>query len=126
MSITHEQKLPLTKAEAQAIVTDLNTAYAKIDEALVHTLRTSAKMIETGRSMGLDPLKGQKIYLDMDRCATAMLESRSNLVAAHQKAHRARRVSMAWEEDLFGCPRRPEGTLKEGRVLQIVPESAVA
>ena len=85
-----ERRMPLTKDAAQAVVVDLNKAYAQIDDVLAHTLRASANMIDVGRSMGLDPLSGQQIYADLGRCANSILEGRESLVAAHNKAHRFR------------------------------------
>lgn len=100
-----ERRMPLTKDAAQAVVVDLNKAYAQIDDVLAHTLRASANMIDVGRSMGLDPLSGQQIYADLGRCANAILEGRESLVAAHKKAHRFRKLSEMADEDMFGCPR---------------------
>ena len=98
-------RLPLTKEKAQAVVFDLNKAYAQLDDVLAHTLRASANMVEVGRQMGLDPLSGQKIYADLGRCTNAIIEGRQSLVSAHAKAHRVRKLSEMADEDMFGCPR---------------------
>ena len=123
----NERPMPLTKDAAQAVVIDLNKAYAQIDDVLAHTLRASANMIDVGRSMGLDPLSGQQIYADLGRCANAMLESRESLVAAHKKAHRFRKLSEMADEDMFGCPRGAKTErVKKRPVLTEVANSAVA
>jgi hypothetical protein len=98
------ETLPLDTATSQSIVDDLNHAYELLDAAMVHTLRTNAKMIETGRDIGLDPKSGQKLFTGLSACADAIMESRQNLITAHQQAHVIRMRSTAASEKMFGCP----------------------
>ncbi|WP_157801216.1 hypothetical protein [Sphingobium sp. LB126] len=122
-----DHRMPLNRNTAQAVVVDLNMAYAKLDDVLAHTLRASANMIEVGRTMGLDPLSGQKIYSDLTRCTNAMLESRQSLVEAHAKAHRIRKRSIVADEDFFGCPRdKPTGKVSSAPILREISSRAVA
>ncbi|MCB4861158.1 hypothetical protein K7W03_16330 [Sphingobium sp. PNB] len=123
-----DSPMPLSKNAAQTVVTDLNMAYAKLDDLLAHTLRASANMIEVGRSMGLDPLSGQKIFSDLTRCTNAILQSRQSLVEAHSKAHRIRKRSEVADENLFGCPREKMQSGKAGvpSLFGDMPGSAAA
>lgn len=115
--------LPLDANMSQEIVDDLHQAYELIDAAMIHTLRTSASLIEKGRSIGLDPKSGQKLFDEMAACTGAMVESRQNLVAAHQQAHRIRMRSTAAHVRMLGCP---WGSLEEGEVAAPAKLAAVA
>jgi hypothetical protein len=102
MSINHT--LPIDANMSQEIVDDLNQTYELLDAAMIHALRTSANLIETGRKIGLDPKSGQKLFSELAACTGAMVESRQNLVSVHQQAHRIRMRSTAAHVRMVGCP----------------------
>lgn len=111
--------MQLDRNQSQEIATGLQEGYAKLDEALAHTLRLGAVMVETGKAVGLDPLSGQKLYSSIADCAASMIKSRDDLVAVHQQAHKIRMRSTAADVHLWGCT-GPVGT------IQAEPETAVA
>jgi len=103
MSKTHDTRLTLDRNDCQEIATGLQEGYAKFDDALAHTLRLGASLIETGQAIGLDPLSSQKLYTCISDCTTHMLRGREGFVAAHQQAHKIRMRSTAAEVHLWGC-----------------------
>lgn len=119
MSKAHDSRLNLDRNDCQAIATGLQEGYAKLDDALAHTLRLSASLIETSQAIGLDPLSSQKLYASLSDCAAHMLRGRENFVTAHQQAHKIRMRSTAADVHLWGCT-GPMG------VVEVAPEAAAA
>lgn len=93
MPVTHERFLHLTA--------QISGGYSKLDTALAHTLRMAGDMVETAEQMGLSPQVGQALFTDLARCTDAIIQSRSQFLKAHRRAHKIRRsTTVAWE----GCP----------------------
>ncbi|WHO38340.1 hypothetical protein PMI04_017550 [Sphingobium sp. AP49] len=77
-------------------------AYVKLDDMLSHTLRMSADMIDTARTIGLAPEQGQKLFQRFHGCLDTMMQSREQLLGAHLEATRIRmRTNQAERAD--GC-----------------------
>lgn len=88
-------------------------AYVKLDDMLSHTLRLSADMIDTARTMGLAPEHGQKLFQRFHGCVDTMMQSREQLLGAHLEATRIRmRTNQAEQAD--GCY-GPWNALDEGK-----------
>lgn len=99
-----DQSFPLERTDGQEIVNDLNQAYEMLDAVLAHSLRLSAKLVETGHAMGLDPKSGQKLFTVMSAHTETMIQSRAELLSAHQQAHRIRLRSTLRDARMWGCP----------------------
>lgn len=103
MRTSNTRTLHIERDDCQVIVTGLNQGYSMLDDALAHTLRLSATIVETGKAAGLDPLTGQRLYASLAQCAANMVRSRDDLVTAHQQAHKVRMRSSSADVVLWGC-----------------------
>lgn len=101
--------LYLSEQQFQALTGQVQTSYEKLDELLSHMLRMNADMIDTARTAGLEPEKGQRLFRRLHTCVSDLVVSREDLVGAHLEATKIRmRTNQAERAD--GCyPPRPEG-----------------
>ncbi|WAC25148.1 hypothetical protein [Blastomonas sp. SL216] len=94
--------LYLSEEQFQALTGQVQTSYEKLDELLAHMLRMNADMIDTARTAGLEPEKGQKLFRKLNTCVSDLVISREDLVGAHLEATRIRmRTNQAERAD--GC-----------------------
>ncbi|CAM5449567.1 hypothetical protein ACFSUK_23235 [Sphingobium scionense] len=73
-----------------ALSGQVHDAYVKLDDVLAHTLRMSADMIDTARTIGLAPEQGQKLFKRFHGCIDTMMQSREQLLGAHLEATKIR------------------------------------
>lgn len=78
--------LYLSEEQFQALTGQVQTSYEKLDELLAHMLRMNADMIDTTRTAGLEPEKGQKLFRKLNTCVSDLVISREDLVGAHLEA----------------------------------------
>jgi hypothetical protein len=94
-------KKPSTQGGLQTTLT-VQTSYEKLDELLSHMLRMYADMIDTARTAGLEPEKGQRLFRRLHTCVSDLVVSREDLVGAHLEATKIRmRTNQAERAD--GC-----------------------
>lgn len=94
--------LHLSEQQFQELTGQVQTSYEKIDELLSHMLRMNADMIDTARTAGLEPEKGQRLFRKLNTCVSDLVVSREDLVGAHLEATKIRmRTNQAERAD--GC-----------------------
>lgn len=115
--------LVLGRANYLRLTRQMNETYVKLDAALAHTLRMAADMVDTAQQIGLEPEKGQKLFVRLAQCSESMLASRNAVVAAHLEATRIRmRTDQAVTAD--GCYPDPYPHGQEDKGLKIVAQAA--
>jgi hypothetical protein len=91
----------LSREDFLALTGKLNGAYRHLDAALAHTLEMAGDMVRVASKNGLQPETGQLLFDDLTSCLGTMVQTRSQLVKAHRRAHVIRgRSTQAME----GCP----------------------
>lgn len=89
----------------------LHETYFKLDGTLAHSLRMTAAMIDTCVEMGVEPEKGQKLFVDLNKFNDGMITSRGDLLSAHREATKIRmRTDQATAD---GCLPWPWGQEEE-------------
>lgn len=97
-----ESTLILGRQKFLELSGQMNETYVKLDGTISHTLRLAAAMIDTAHLIGLEPEKGQKLFSGLEGCASRLLNTRNDLIAAHLEATRIRmRTDQAETAD--GC-----------------------
>ena len=90
----------------------LRETYEKLDGTLSHALRMTAAMIDTCQEMGLEPEKGQKLFIGLSKFSEGIIANREELISAHLEATKIRmRTDQAVTND--GCYPWPFGEVEE-------------
>lgn len=108
-------ELHLSEDQFQDLSGQVRVSYEKIDDLLAHMLRMNADMIDTAKTIGLEPEQGQRLFKKISVCVTDLVQGREDLVSAHLEATKIRmRTNQAERADGCYLPRPWQASSPEG------------